>query len=337
MAVDRVKFQDIVESQLPRYVREEFPLLVDFLEEYYISQEFQGGTFDLVQNIDKYVKVDELCNLKSSTVLEKDINYTDTSISAAVEGNFTDGFPDFHGIIRIDQEIIEYDYKTDTSFEGCTRGFSGITSYISPNTPDQLVFTQSAIDKHTKGAKIENLNILFLQQFFKKLKKQFVPGFTERNLYSGLDQRNFVFGADTFYKSKGTEESFKILFRALYGEEVEVIKPSKFLLRPSDADYQVTQDLVVEKVQGDPLTLKNRTLYQDSTNSRGTVTNVEKIYYAEGDFYQISVDSGYKRDISDKGSVFGEFKPNSKTQVLNAVAIGATFIDVDSTIGFPES
>ena len=55
MAVDRVKFQDVVATQLPRFVREDFPLLSDFLEQYYSSQENQGGSYALIQNIDQYV------------------------------------------------------------------------------------------------------------------------------------------------------------------------------------------------------------------------------------------------------------------------------------------
>ena len=39
-----------------------------------------------------------------------------------------------------------------------------------------------------------------------------------------------------FRSTKGTEESYKILFRALYGEEVNIIKPAEFLIRPSDAE-----------------------------------------------------------------------------------------------------
>ena len=64
MAIDRIKFQDLVVSQLPTYVQEDFPLLGEFLEEYYKSQEIDGGTYDLIQNIDQYVKVDELYNLQ---------------------------------------------------------------------------------------------------------------------------------------------------------------------------------------------------------------------------------------------------------------------------------
>jgi len=128
MAVDRVKFQDIVSSQLPDYVKEDFPLLTDFLQQYYVSQEFQSGTYDLVQNLDQYVKVDELFNLKTSTVLLSDISYGDTTIETSEVGNFTQGFADTNGLIKIGDEIIRYEYKTDSSFVNCTRGFSGITS-----------------------------------------------------------------------------------------------------------------------------------------------------------------------------------------------------------------
>ena len=67
MAVDRVKFQEIVASQLPRYVREDFPLLGEFLEQYYISQESQSGPTDIIQNIDQYVKVEELFDIVDNT------------------------------------------------------------------------------------------------------------------------------------------------------------------------------------------------------------------------------------------------------------------------------
>ena len=337
MSVDRIKFQNIVESQVPDYVRDDFPLLVEFLKQYYVSQENESGTYDLIQNIDQYVKVDELSNLVTSTVLSDNVSYTDTTIRTASTGNFTDGFPNRDGLIQIDSEIIYYEYKTDTTFENCSRGFSAVTSYESTNAPDELVFTESEADTHTSGAEIKNLNNIFLQEFFKKIKNQFVPGFSERTLYSDLDQRNFVFGADSFYKSKGTDRSFEILFRALYGKDVEVIRPSEFLLRPSSGNYKVTNDIVVEQYLGDPLDLKNRTLFQDSTGSRGSISNVRPVSYNEKTYYQVSVDYGYQRDIDTRGSIFSEFKPNSKTRVLNSVSVGSSVIEVDSTIGFSET
>ncbi len=335
MAIDRIQLQDLVTSQLPTYVQEDFPLLGEFLQQYYVSQEIDGGTYDLIQNIDQYVKVDELYNLKDSTTLNTDLSFVDTTVGTGASTNFTQGFPEANGLIKIDDEIIFYGNKTTTSFENCIRGFSGITTYIGTNTPDKLEFKSTEAAKHSAGAIIQNLNILFLKEFFKKIKYQFAPGFSERQLASGLDQRNFVFNASSFYDSKGTDQSFKILFQSLYGDEVKVIKPSEFLFRPSSSDYLVTEDYVVEKVQGDPLDLKNLTLFQDSTKARGTVTNVQKVLYGEGQYYQISIDSGYQRDIDLTGTIYGQFEPNPKTQLLGAIGAGTTILDVDSTVGFP--
>ena len=35
-------------------------------------------------------------------------------------------------------------------------------------------------------------------------------------------------------------------------------------------------------------------------------------------------------------TIFGTFEPNPKTKALNTVAVGQTFIDVDSAVSFPE-
>ena len=314
MSVDRVKFQDIISSQLPRYVREDFPLFTQFLEQYYVSQEIESGVLDILQNMDQYVKVEQLTGLSNSTILASKLSLTSKTVTTSVEGNFTDGFVDNNGIIMIDDEIIFYTHKTETTFEGCVRGFSGVVSYTKSNTPDELEFKQTAAARHESGSTIVNLNVLFLQEFLKKIKAQFAPGFTERTFADNLDQKNFIYNADSFYKSKGTDTSFKILFGALYGKAVEVIRPSEYLIRPSNADYKVTRDFVVQSVYGDTFDLLNRTLYQDSSGARGTVSNVDRINYGDGSYYKISVDFGYPRDIDVDGTIFGEFISTPITQ-----------------------
>ena len=333
----RVKFQDIVENQLPRFIREDFPLLPDFLKSYYVSQEIPGGTLDLVQNLDRYVKIDELYDVKDHTVLGAAINMADDSIPTSDAGNFTVGFPDNNGLIKIGDEIITYEYKTDSTFEGCVRGFSGISSYISPNTPDKLVFSSTVGVAHTSGSRIENLNVIFLQEFFKKIKTQFAPGFTDRKFAEEINQRNFLINSESFYTSKGTDNAFEILFKALYAAKVEVIHPDRFLFRPSNGDYKITKDFIVETISGDPKKLENLTINQKSTGARGTVTQVVPILYDKGQYHQISIDSGYSRDISVTGTIFNEFVTNPKTKLINEVSIGSSILDVDSTLGFPET
>ena len=337
MVNSRIKISSVVQNQVPDFVREDYPLFVDFLKQYYISLESDGSTLDLLQNIDQYIKVDRLTNLIESTTISSDISFSDSTINVSS----TSGFPKSYGLIQIDNEIITYTGKTSTSFTGCIRGFSGVTSLEGTNTPDQLVFSESKIEEHTSGSTVINLSILFLQEFLTKVKKQVTPGFEGRTLYSGLNENLFIKQSKDFYVSKGTEESFKILFRVLYGQEIEVIRPSDYLFKPSDAQYRVTRDLVVEAISGDPKDLLNRTLFQDETENfgkaSGSINNVQSITRDGKEYYIISLDYDFDKDINVKGSVSGQFSVHSNTHIVRSVSIGSSIIDVDSTIGFPSS
>ena len=47
MTEKRVQLSKIVKNQVPEYVRTDFPLISEFLKEYYRGQEYQGGPIDL--------------------------------------------------------------------------------------------------------------------------------------------------------------------------------------------------------------------------------------------------------------------------------------------------
>jgi hypothetical protein len=361
MTDKRVQFNTIVQNQLPAYVREEFPLISEFLKQYYLSQEFQGAPTDLIQNIDQYIRLNETTNLVDSVILKSNISFVDTTIEVDLgfSPTGTNGFPDSYGLIKIDDEIILYTSKTSTansaSFNGCIRGFSGISSLNDQTATGELVFSTSSAEEHIgteynsdgsikqKGSTILNLSNLFLKQFLLKTKYQLLPGLEDRELFSDLNEDLFIKQSKDFYGSKGTDESFKILFKSLYDEEVKIIKPKDFLLTPSNAQYTITNDLVVESISGDPLELKNSTLYQNSyldnfTKSYAPITSVEKISSRDGKtFYKLSVDAGYNRDIVVDGATYGNFLVHPKTKVIGEVSPNSTILDVDSTVGFPTS
>jgi len=342
MTEKRIQFSNIVQNQLPNYVIEEFPLISEFLSQYYISQEFKGSPADLIQNIDRYVKIDELTNQTDSTVLGQDISFFDTTIIINQTGVGIEDFPDSYGVLQIDDEIITYTGKTSSSFTGCVRGFVGITSFTKKNYPDQLVFSESESAEHTSGAVIKNLSSLFLKEFLLKTKYQLLPGLENRTLSSNINQSLFIKQAKDFYLSKGTDESFKILFNALYGESAVIIRPKDYLFRPSDANYQVTDDLVVERIEGDPLNLLNATLFQDEyhniSKAYAPIADVEVVISELGNtYYKLSLDSGYSRDIRVDGAIYGNFVVHSKTQLIESVSTGTTTLSVDSTVGFPQS
>ena len=340
----KVKLQSIVENQLPSFVQSDFPLLGEFLREYYTSQEYPTASATILQNIDEYVKLVTLTTNTESTVLRDDIDEVDEEIFVSFDLNNgiigTYQFPEKYGLIKIDNEIILYEEKTNNSFKGCIRGFSGVTSYNSIHS-DQLTFSESDIAEHVTGAKIVNLSALLFARFLIKVKGLYSPGFENRVLDEDLNQRIFVSRVKDFYSSKGSDESFRILFGALYGEDCEVLRPREFLFRPSDADYRVTKDLVVESINGDPSKLLNCTLFQDAYESYGIqkayapITDLEKITYNQTDYYKFGTDYSTTTDIALRGSVYGEFSVHPSTRIVTQVSGGSSVIDVDSTIGFP--
>ena len=184
MAETRIKFSNIVKNQLPTYVENEFPLISEFLKQYYIGQEYKSGPVDLIQNIDQYVKVDEQTTLNHEIVLNGDIDEFATTINVNLSESpdGTNHFPDSYGLLRIGDEVITYTGKTSSSFTGCIRGFVGVTSYKSDTNQGDLVFNSTSSAEHTDGATIENLSCLFLKEFLNKTKIQLLPGLSDRPL-----------------------------------------------------------------------------------------------------------------------------------------------------------
>ena len=343
MSKKRIQFNNVVQNQLPGYVRSDYPLVAEFLKSYYQGQEYQGGPIDLVQNIDEYTKVSEQVGLTEHVGLGASIGIVNDTIEVDMKENPTGtlGFPDSYGLLKINNEIITYTGITTFAFTGCVRGFVGVSSYQNDTNPEELVFESTSAEEHSKGDSIQNLSSLFLKEFLVKTKHQLAPGFESRKLSSDLDQNIFIKQSKDFYLSKGTDRGFEILFKALYNENVKIIRPSEFLFTPSNANYKITRDFVVEPISGDPMNLELSTLYQDTYQDRNIdkayapITHVEPINVSAGTtFYKLSIDAGYNRDSRVEGSTYGTFVTPPRTRVIGEVGVGITVVDVDSTVGF---
>jgi len=195
----RVKVQQIIDSQLPEFILDESPKAAEFLKQYYISQEYQGGPVDIAENLDQYIELDNLTPevVVGYATLEDDITTTSTTISVSS----TRGFPAKYGLFKIDDEIITYTAISGNTFTGCVRGFSGVTNYHKDLQYGELVFSQSSAASHTSGSSVQNLSSLFLQEFYKKIKFSLTPGLEGLDFTENLDAGNFIKEARTLYES----------------------------------------------------------------------------------------------------------------------------------------
>jgi len=327
--MQRVKIHNVVKDQLPDFVQQSYPEFVSFIEEYYKGLETPGAVLDIINNIDNYTKIENISELVFDTNLTESLSFNTESI--VVESTL--GFPLKNGLISINDEIISYDNIVGNTFTGCKRGFSGITSYRD-NDSEGVEFKTTDKDIHSSGDPVFNLHSLFLLEVFKKYKKQYAPGFDNVSFFEGIFEPTVVSRLKDFYSAKGSDASFNVLFKILYGTRVSVVKPRDFLFQPSDADYRITRDLVVQKLLGDPKDLVNRSLFQDQTDitpkAVGTITDVEQIFRDGQEYFKLSLD--YNPELETF-----VFSIHPKTKVTNPVGLGQDYLDVDSTLGFLDS
>ena len=329
----RVKVQQIIENQIPEFLLSESPKAVDFLKQYYISQESQGGVIDLTDNLDQYIKLDNLTPevITGETTLISGI----TSTSTTVNVSSTKGFPKEYGLLKINDEIITYTGLTTNTFTGCIRGFSGITSYHAPNQPNELVFSDSTAIEHETDNTVINLSALFLKEFYKKTKTTLTPGLENVDFVNNLDVSNFIKNSKSFYQAKGTEESFRILFNVLYNESPKILDLEEYLIKPSSAEFIRREIVLAEALSGNPINLLGQTIIKSTdANTRAaisaSVSEVEPLTRRNKTYYKLGLFVGF----NDRDLIEGTFVIPGITKSMTNVSVGSSVITVDSTVGF---
>ena len=343
--VSKVKVQDVISNQLPEFIRDESPLTSEFLKQYYISQEYQGAPIDLADNLDQYLNIN---NLLPEVIVDTSTTVGLTTIGAeTIKVSSTKGFPNQYGLLKIDNEIITYTGITTNSFTGCERGFSGITSYHSDSNQEDLVFSSSSASEHKDLSTVQNLSSLFLKEFYKKFKKTFLPGLESTDFQSNLDVGTFIGESRSLYQTKGTDESFRILFNVLYGLTPRVLNLEEKLVKPSSANYVRRRVCVAELLSGNPIALQGQSLLKGLTgqtlyrsdldiNKNASISEIEPFERKNSGvtgittYYKIGLFVGY----DESADVANDFVIVPNTKSLEKVSIGSSIINVDSTIGF---
>ena len=103
-SLTKVKIHEIVESQIPEVIGDENLLFGEFIKQYYISQEHQGGAIDIAENLVEYKSLDFL-NKENLIGFTSVTQYT-RAIDDTIYVESTDGWPSQYGLLKIDNEVI---------------------------------------------------------------------------------------------------------------------------------------------------------------------------------------------------------------------------------------
>ena len=77
---NRVKVRHLVQDHLPDFVKENFPEFQGFLRSYYGSLESPGGPTDILNNIDQYIRLENLSELIYTTNATSSITITSSFV-----------------------------------------------------------------------------------------------------------------------------------------------------------------------------------------------------------------------------------------------------------------
>jgi hypothetical protein len=325
----------LIESQLPDFIVEDYPLVTNLLSKYYEAISISEGPQDIINNFEKYLDVDTFAPevLVKTCKLQQEIANGSDKIDILVDR--TDGFPDANGLIMIDQEIFLYTKKTTTEFKGCIRGYSARTEIGDLYTPANFIESNTQI--HKQFAEVSNLSNLLLAGLIKQYEEQYTSGFPYQYLKDQTNKNLLVKRIKDFYKVKGTPQSLEFIFQILFSVRPDIIYPKDNVFKASESGWNSKELLLVEAISGDIRQIVGNTITQTPDPYNPELKEATAIIdNIVGEPYQGSLQ--YTLTISP-GSKVGEFAIARRSFLMTEVSPNAgrgDRIDVFSTIGFPE-
>ena len=302
------KISPLIDGQLPDYVRDENPLFSRFIQYYY---EYLEAAELLVD-----AQVDNLIQETFDTayILDEDGNqivYEDSVGKFSVGETITGSTSNATATILID------DQRNNRVF---------ITSQQQFITGETLVGSTSTAEgtvTRYRGNPVQNIQQLLdyadtdrtIHDFLDQLSVSFMNAIPKK-LADGIDKRNLIKNIRELYRLKGTSESFKLFIRILLNLDSEVIYPRKFMMRPSDGNWNkssIIRTIGISSAVGDELVGQTitgltsgatATVAESSTLIQGSVSIIEFIIEVEaGDFIVDEIIQG----ISTTRNVVQEF------------------------------
>ncbi len=241
----------LIENQLPEFVREQDPNFVAFLKAYYEYLEQYGL---------------ELFNTK---IIDSSINSLTLTHDASTKIN-------------------AYQGKTVVCLNGPAKGHTRkITSYDPSNnviTVDPSWLSNNIPPANTKISIKDNSNPGKLLEYrdIDNTVDQFISYFQDEFLASIpgdilADKRFILKHIKEFYQSRGTEASYRFLFRILFNEEIEFYYPKVDIFRASDAKWTTNHYMRVT-TNNDTFSWVNRQIIGTISKATASVEEVTQSY-----------------------------------------------------------
>lgn len=128
-----------------------------------------------------------------------------------------------------------------------------------------------------------------IEQFFKNYGND-IP----RNIIA--DKRTFIKHFKDLYKTKGTEEAYRILFRVMFGAKIDFFYPDSVILKASDGIWKKDYTIIVTPAnQSNLYDLVNTKVVGNQSGASAVVNSVVKVYQNinnyDAESYELSLEN----------------------------------------------
>ena len=152
-----------------------------------------------------------------------------------------------------------------------------------------------------------------LNEFVIHFKRQFLLNFPEKLAKDPdgnvVNEKTFLKNIKDFYQTKGSEKSYKLLFRALYDSGCDFYYPKTDILKASDGRWVEEKAIKVTSLNGsENFKISNNTISQIDKSS-GLPTATAKVYRVT----QYNIESHQVTELFLE-NIVGEFKAGDKVQ-----------------------
>lgn len=133
-----------------------------------------------------------------------------------------------------------------------------------------------------------------------------------------ISMADFIRNAKRFYVSRGSEESFKFLFRVMFGLEIDFKYPKENILRSSSGKWNQKVSLYLKVLSGemDDYIVGRRLKIKGADGSTTTLI-VNSVEHVVDDIWEIEVDKFVQQVVSIGDRVFA--KQNAKTLAYSLI------------------
>lgn len=189
---------------------------------------------------------------------------------------------------------------------------------------------------------IDNTLDEFIDYFF----NVFMPAFPKDVI---ADKRKLIRFSKELYESKGTEASYRFLFRSLYNVDSDVIETEPFVLRPSDGDWFLPKSIKIKTNDSRWINAENLWVFGNTSKSLAKIERVKLVnnrieifisdierLFETGEFVRVVDRNLNGVYFSPEGEVLDERILKTTSVVGNGGVVRATFeeqLDIPYKIG----